>query len=165
MPKDNLKRIELLARKAAELDKPYPTQEETLERVERELDIYFPKELYVAYARYGHDALTPPFFIGLVDDGPDGVKANTLACRQTRGLPHRYVFLAEDDVATVFLETQDSRDKPTPVIYCDIMDAEALCNEEELQHNPTIFPSYTDFYEYFLNMQIEMIEEEKQSEE
>jgi hypothetical protein len=62
----------------------------------------------------------------------------------------------EIDGSSVFLETQDSPDKPSPVIWCDEMDVYNLCDTGEFKYNPTIWPSFTDFFEYLVEQEEKM---------
>ena len=78
------------------------------------------------------------------------------------GLPHRFVLLAGygDECGSVFMETQDDPEKTTPIYWCDEVDVFNLCEEGVFKYNPTIWPSFTDFFEYLVNE-----EEKRQLEE
>jgi hypothetical protein len=78
------------------------------------------------------------------------------------GLPIKYVILAGfRDGGSVFLETQDSPDKPSPVIWCDMEDVYNLCETGEFKYNPTIWPSFTDFFEYLVEQEGKMQAEDR----
>jgi hypothetical protein len=87
---------------------------------------------------------------------PFGVTEWTMELRE-RGLPHKYVVLSDEgDGGAVFLETQDSPEKPSPVIWCDMEDVYNLCDTGEFKYNPTIWPSFTDFFEYLVDEEEKM---------
>ena len=84
---------------------------------------------------------------------PDGIIKRTIKLRE-QGLPHQYIILAnQGDAGSIFLETQDSPEKPSPVIWCDMEDVYNLCEDGVFRYNPTIWPSFTDFFEYLVEQE------------
>ncbi len=77
-------------------------------------------------------------------------------------LPKRYVALEETEVNFTVLETQPNENENTKVIECSIEDAYNLASEKPLIYNPTIFPSFTDFFEHLLNQEEEGRKEERE---
>ena len=55
---------------------------------------------------------------------------------------------------------QDDPEKPTPIYWCDEVDVFNLCEEGVFKYNPTVWASFTDFFEYLVNE-----EEKRQLEE
>ena len=54
----------------------------------------------------------------------------------------------QDDVSFLLLKTK-SLDE-SGVIWCAYKDFFILCEGKPMEYNPTIFPSFTDFFEYLL---------------
>jgi hypothetical protein len=86
----------------------------------------------------------------------DEVVPHTLDLRK-KGLPYRYVLLADEgDAGSIFLETQDAPEKPSPVIWCAMEDVYNLCDGKGCKYDATIWPTFADFFEYLVG------EEEKE---
>lgn len=79
------------------------------------------------------------------------------------GLPQNYLILAgfRDDGESVSLETPNDPNTNTRVIWCDMEDVYNLCLKGEFEYNPTIWPSFTDFFEYLVEQEEEMLKEQE----
>lgn len=80
---------------------------------------------------------------------PTGIINKTKDLRKSCKLPNEYIVLAIDDVSVLLLKTMSS--KKSEVIWCDEPDFFNICEGKTLQFNPTIFPSFTDFFEFLLD--------------
>jgi hypothetical protein len=91
---------------------------------------------------------------------PDGIIEYTEDFRK-HGLPHRYLILADNgDAGLILMETQDSPDKPSPIVWCDAADMYNLCKKGILEYEPIIWPSFTDFFEYLVEKEEEKLRED-----
>lgn len=64
------------------------------------------------------------------------------------------MFLQQDDVLFLLLKTK-SLDE-SEVIWCAYQDCFNLCDKKPMEYNPTIFPSFTNFFEYLLDKEEKM---------
>ncbi|MDR2267843.1 MAG: SMI1/KNR4 family protein [Holosporaceae bacterium] len=84
---------------------------------------------------------------------PDGVIEYTEDFRK-HGLLHRYVILSDNgDIGYILMETQDLAYKPSPIIWADHADIYNICNKGTIEYEPTIWPSFTDFFEYLVEQE------------
>jgi hypothetical protein len=67
--------------------------------------------------------------------------------------------LADDDGGSVFMITQDSPEKPTPVIWCDAGDMYHYSINGVFPHPHDEWPSFTDFFEYLVEKEEEKLRE------
>jgi hypothetical protein len=68
--------------------------------------------------------------------------------------------LADDDGGSVFMITQDSPEKPTPVIWCDAGDMYHYSIDGLFPHPRDEWPSFTDFFEYLVEKEEEKLKDE-----
>ena len=78
-------------------------------------------------------------------------------------LPEKYIVLKESDESFIVLETQDSPNKPSPVLWIGTSDVYNLIEGKQLIDNPLIFPTFTDFFKFLLDEEEKMREEEPKS--
>jgi hypothetical protein len=131
---------------------------EDINKIEGDLDVQISSEFISinSHASYENLSVDGKFAFSSF---PRGVISYTLKYRK-EGLPKRYIVFDDDgDAGFVLMETQDSPDKPSPVIWCDYEDMFNLCAGEGFKYNPDIWPSFTDFFEYLVT------EEEKRAAE
>lgn len=88
-------------------------------------------------------------------ENEEGVVKNTKALRELYNLPNNYIVLAEDDPGLILMKINSEEN--AEVIMCSHYDFENICQGKPMEEDPTIFPTFTDFYEYLLD------EEEKNS--
>ncbi len=69
--------------------------------------------------------------------------------------------LADDDGGSVFMITQDSPEKPTPIIWCDAGDMYWYSIDGKFPHPHDEWPSFTDFFEYLVEQEEKNLEEDK----
>lgn len=124
--------------------------------LEKYLDVLLTSDLSYIYSKYSFDFFSSFDLYGV----PCGIIDGTCEYRE-RGLPHRYIVLADNgDAGIVLMETQADRDKPSPVIWCDYPDIFNLCECGEFKLNPDIWPSFTDFFEYLIEREEKLQNEE-----
>ena len=70
-------------------------------------------------------------------------------------LPRCYLALMEESESFIVMKTQDRPNLPAPVIWCSLSDAYNLQDNTALEANPTIFPSFMNFFEYLLDQEDE----------
>jgi hypothetical protein len=68
--------------------------------------------------------------------------------------------LADDDGGSVFMITQDSPEKPTPVIWCDAGDMYHYSINGIFPHPHDEWLSFTDFFEYLVEKEEEKLKED-----
>lgn len=61
--------------------------------------------------------------------------------------------LADDDGGSVFMITQDSPEKPTPIIWCDYGDMYYYSIHKKFQNPHDKWPSFTAFFEYLVEQE------------
>ena len=70
--------------------------------------------------------------------------------------------LADDDGGSVFMITQDSPEKPTPVIWCDYGDMYYYSIHKKFQYPHDEWPSFTAFFEYLIEQEEKALEAGKE---
>lgn len=145
-----LNRVSILKKRYEQLYEIASLHTPEFNKIEQELGIILPNDFKEITQFYDGgitgNLLGGIYFPGFLYNKKCPLVENTSHMRDL-GLPPRYIFLYEDDAGAIFMETQDSPDKPARVIWCDIPDAENLLAGKPFEYNPTIFPSFTDFFE------------------
>ena len=150
-------RCDLLIKKATAL---YPTPKvgtaEDLHHLECSLNIKLPNDFSYLYEKYNYQYVYAFDCLAF----PIDVETCTKFFRD-KGLSEKYIALYEKgDAGSIFMETQDDPAKSTPVYWCDEVDVFNLCEEGVFKYNPTIWASFTDFFEYLVNEEEKMQLEE-----
>jgi hypothetical protein len=70
---------------------------------------------------------------------------------QSKERMDKILVLADDDGGSVFMTTQDSPEKPAPVIWCDYGDMYHYAITGEFRNTHDEWPSFTDFFEFLVN--------------
>ncbi len=68
--------------------------------------------------------------------------------------------LADDDGGSVFMITQDSPEKPTPVIWCDYGDMYYYSIHKKFRNPHDEWPSFTAFFEYLVEQEEQKLRED-----
>jgi len=160
---NNISKIDDLVKRAFKLVPEgiplYPTQVKKMEKI---LGITFANDLKKISERFRFDFLnTFAGFHNFEDDENNGVIPETLRLRKVINFPHNSLFLYEDDASVLILKTQKDPAEPSPIYWIDVMDVERYCEEEPLECQQHIFPSFTDFFEYLVTEEEREREEEK----
>jgi hypothetical protein len=90
----------------------------------------------------------------------DGIIKNNLEIRknyekdssgQSKERMDKILVLANDDGGSVFMITQDSPEKPAPVVWCDYGDMYHYAVTGKFRNAHDEWPSFTDFFEFLVN--------------
>lgn len=160
-------KIDSLVRRASLCKKTIePLTRPEIDRLSHLLCVQFSSDFIALNEQYSYECLYGACieFLCLYDsrDNYSGVLNETLDYREKLKLPQRFVVLADQgDSGIILMKTQNSPDKSSPIIYCDQMDIDNIIQEKPLEYNPTIWPSFTDFFEYLVNEEEKMLEEEE----
>jgi len=127
-----------------------PLTNEEIMTAESSLGVIFSDDLKKINLRYSYEFLDFFDFYGLCDE----VINQTLALRESWNLPQEYVVLSEDDVSMLLLKTISA--EKSEIIWCDEPDFFNLCEGKPMVYNPTIFSSFTDFFEFLLDEEEKM---------
>jgi hypothetical protein len=110
------------------------------------------------------------FYLYREADKSSGIIKNNLEIRknyekdsngQSKERMDKILVLANDDGGSVFMITQDSPEKPAPVIWCDYGDMYHYAITGKFQNSHDEWPSFTDFFEFLVNdLEKETAEEE-----
>ena len=100
-----------------------------------------------------------------LEDDWNGVIKNNLELRkqyleQSNGKSYmsHILVLCDNDGGSVFMITQDSPEKPTPVIWCDAGDMYHYSIDGVFPHPHDEWASFTDFFEYLVKKEEEELE-------
>lgn len=132
-----------------------PLDEKDMDFVSSKLGVVLPDDFRQISRVFDYEYLGNFQFPCFCFNGESGVVEETLGTRESLNLPHEFVILSvEDDVSVLLLETQDCAEKPSPVIWCDMFpDFFNICEGKPMEQNPTIWPSFTDFFEYLVEQE------------
>ncbi len=139
-----------------------PLEVAVISKVEKNLKVIFSDDFLEISKKYYYQWAIS--FFELLDfdlEGSHSVIYQTKLLRKNYNLPNRYVCLADDGTSMVFMETQDSPEKPSPVIWCAIEDMYRLAADEPMIYEPTIYPSFTNFFEQLVKDAEERSKEEE----
>ena len=118
--------------------------DEEMQKVESVLDIILPGDFKEINKKLGYESFL--FFEFFSFDM--GVINKTKTWRKTIDLPNQYLVLSDDGESAVLLNTQDANN--STVIWCSLEDVLNLCSGKTMKYSPTIFKSFTDFYNFLL---------------
>jgi hypothetical protein len=127
-----------------------------IKNVERGLNVFFPNDFKVLCEFYGYDYFRLFDFLNF--ERVDGVIGETLYYRSNHGLAENYIVLFSGNVSFVVLHIESSNE--SEVIWCDYLDFFNLCDGLPMEYKPTIFPTFTDFYEFLLDEEEKLRAEE-----
>lgn len=125
-----------------------------LDAIEKKLQIILPNDFKEISKYYSGGFLGSQSIFNFTADEKDGygIVSRTLTYRNSVHLPMHIVAFYEEH-GFIYMETQDNASKLSPVIECSIEDVYNLASEKPLLYNPTIFPSFTDFFAYLLDQE------------
>jgi len=75
----------------------------------------------------------------------------TIRLRKSVKLPNKYVVLYESEVSFIVFETNSDATLKARVIDCSLEDAYNLAGGKELENNPIVYKSFSDFFEYLIS--------------
>jgi len=77
------------------------------------------------------------------------VISETKGWRESVNLPHNYLVLSDDGTSVILMKVEGEEE--CSVIWCALEDVLNICDGSPMEYNPTIFSSFTDFYEFLLH--------------
>lgn len=153
-------KIKTLVDRARDIKEPMVLLNKEIDIVASALGVIFSDDFYDINTKFRFDNLYFDFFCFYLETCNQVVE-ETQKFRKTIHLPHRYVIISDmGDAGAIFIETQNSPKEPSPVIYCNEMDIDNLIEEKPLEYDHTIWPSFTDFFEYLVEQEEAAIQKE-----
>lgn len=116
------------------------------------LNVVFSNDFISFIQKYRYDCFRSHEWFSFDGDDQNSLVFATLSFRKNHNLPNQYLILEWEDTCAILLKTQDSRDQVSPVIWCDHEDLDNLCQGKPFEYNPTIFPTFTDFFQHLVNI-------------
>ena len=152
-------KIEEIKQKYLELYPNCGMTEENIDKIEDKLDIKLPysfKEILNFYDGYYSINNNSFFSFDPNEEGWNVVDKNLYYRNCDLKLPKRFLIIKEGDEDVIVLDLANENGQ---VYWISSQDVYNLVNGDSLTDNPTIFPTFADFFEYLLD------EEEKLREE
>lgn len=131
---------------------------EEIVSVEKTLKVIFPQDFKDICLRYDYEYIGPFEMYNFSLDDQYSVKGGTISWRNNIGLPNNYIVLAENGSSAVIMKIID---KTSNIIWCALEDVLNICDGTPMKCNPTIFPSFTDFFEFLVNEEEKIQKEEE----
>lgn len=141
----NSQKVTTLVEKAKSLSDGKPLTKEEIHELEQTLGVRLPSDFIEINSVCSYEFI---YFTSSLNF-PSGVIEDTLYYREQEGLSDDYIVLSHDDVSFEILHILPC-DK-SEVIWCDVPDFYNLCEGKPFEYNPTIFPTFTDFYSYLID--------------
>lgn len=114
-----------------------------IEQAEKKLEVQFPVDFVKLNSICSYEYMS--YFSTFCFE--EGVVDTTLEWRESVNSPKNCVALSEEGESAVIMRiTGDNAE----VIWCDIPDLYNLCEGKPFEYNPTIFPTFTDFYSFLI---------------
>lgn len=135
---------------------PPPLEGDVINKIENKLEVSLPNDFKEISKLFRYDYMSNLDFFSLEREDEYSVIGTTLRWRKTVSLPKRFVALAEDSTSAIIMETKYSSEIPTPIIWCRIEDISNLVKEVDLLYSPTVFSSFTDFFDYLVTEEEKM---------
>jgi hypothetical protein len=141
--------------------------DEKFNNVSKNLGITLPKDFIEINKMFRYDAFSMQEFLDFAEEIRNyGIIKNNLELRKEfayysngkSNMSHILV-LADDDGGSVFMITQDSPEKPTPVIWCDAGDMFNYSVTGQFRNPHDEWSSFTDFFEYLVEKEEEKLRE------
>jgi len=150
-------KINLLTKKASVLHPSgKPLTKVELQQIEDSLDIVLSYDFKKINEYYNYSYLWYFDFCSF----PRGVIEETHYYRKRNDLDQNYLILSNQDEMTVVMKIIST--KKSEVIWCGLEDFFNLCENKPMEYNPTIFPSFTDFFEFLLDEEEKMQAEDEE---
>ena len=146
-------KIEQLLKKAKQIIPNYICLDgDRMKEVENALDITLPLDFKEINKKFSYESF-PWDFRGFYADkkAQECVTNATLRLRKCCNFPKNALFLYEDDAGAIILEIIDA--DHSKISWMSIEDLDNFCEGMPLAYNPTIFPSFTDFFEYLIKQE------------
>ena len=152
----NKNRCNKLIEKARELRIAPILEKEEILKLEKQLQVILPEDFKYINSVYDYE------YIGFFSfySFSCGVIEETLYYREKYTLNNNYLVLSSDgsDFLLFYIKSNDE----SKVVWCTYNDFFNLCEGKPMEYNPTIFPSFTDFFEFLIDEEEKMQAEEKE---
>jgi hypothetical protein len=126
------------------------TEASELDFIEKELGVRFPDDFKEVSKFYRGGMLGGISHNAIAGRGPaTNIADETKRLRDTAGLPHSFVVLAEPPASLIVMNTEESSSTPA-VIWCDAIDVSRLGTFHGM-HNPQKWASYAEFFGFLLD--------------
>ena len=123
-------------------------KEENINNICSKLSVNFSKD-FLSLAKYVDFEYFNAFHIySLLSEDEYSVINETLRLRLECGLHKETIFLFEDDASILLMRCCGTHEE---VYWIAVEDFYNYCEGKPLEHNPTIFKSFPEFFEYLLN--------------
>jgi hypothetical protein len=150
------KRCDQLVEKAKKINEAPIMNNHIIVNLEQILNVKLPEDFKYIVTNYHYEYI---FFFSFYHLG-DEVIEETSYYRANYNLRNEYIILSkQDDVSFLILKTKSLEE--SEVIWCAYQDFFNLCDGQPMQYNPTIFPSFTDFFEFLIDEEEKMQAEDR----
>jgi len=147
-----LNKVKLLKERYAKLEELKGASSENLQAIERELDIVLPEDFKQIAQFYDGRMLGGHYFYSWFYT-PDCMLVEENKSDRKAGFPCDFLILNCDDGGLVYIQLSSSAAETSQLIWTDQIDFYNICEGKGLLCNPTIFPSFTDFFEYLIEQE------------
>ncbi|MBQ7673017.1 MAG: SMI1/KNR4 family protein [Alphaproteobacteria bacterium] len=137
-----------------------------LSEISSQLDIILPHDFVEISAEISLDSFATMQFFGIavkyneIIDGNSKIRKQYIEDSKGKSDMSHILVLADDDSGSVFMITQDSPEKPTPVIWCDYGDMYYYSIHKEFRNPHDEWPSFTVFFEYLVEQEEQKLRED-----
>jgi hypothetical protein len=133
------------------------TQNE-ISNVERKLNIILPNNFKELCHNCSYEIFNFSEFYNFGSESTYSVITQTLGWRKSINLPHNYLVLGDDGTSAILMKIEGNE---SSVIWCSLEDVLNICKGLPMKYDPTVFPTFTDFYEFLLDEEEKSRNDEK----
>ncbi|ARN84932.1 SMI1/KNR4 family protein [Candidatus Nucleicultrix amoebiphila] len=151
----NDEKIEHLIKRYRNLFEKKGLDSKKLHLIEDKLELVLPDDFkQISKVFDGYEEIAGQSFFSFDPDvkGWNVVEKTLFYRKSSCFLPRNFLALREESESFVVMETKDDPKLNTSIIECSLSDANNLI-DMKFYDNPTIFPSFTDFFEYLIEQE------------
>jgi hypothetical protein len=141
-------KIKLLIQKSKDLIVAPTMSDIDFHNVEGSLQINFSIDFKKTNSVFRYDYFLLFDFFNFQGNSKTSVVQKTLRLRQNANLPLDTLILSEDDASVLLMKCLGDHEE---IYWIAVEDYENYCEGKPLEYNPTIFPTFTDFFAYLLD--------------
>jgi hypothetical protein len=156
------KKLSILIRRAKKLKLAPKLDLEEILLVEQALNIIFPDDFKEISSEYNYEYISAFEMYNFSLSDEYSVKGGTIKWRNSISLPSDYLVLGENGSSAIIMKIENNN---STIIWCALEDVFNLCDGKPMEYNPTIFPSFTDFFEFLIDEEEKMQAEDRALEE
>lgn len=142
-------RCDKLIKKANTLNPASTLSITEIKHLENRLKVIIPDDFKYINTRYHYEYINFCEFRNFANTGVGSVTYETNYYRREYNLLNCYLVLFSDSVSFLIFKTISN--EKSNVIWCSYNDFFNLCEGKPFEYNPTIFQSFTDFFEFLLD--------------